>query len=88
MLRKQVSFEDRKRENAPKLPTILTLLKSNLSYLELFIKHLITAIENIMFEIYLYFIWIQTYRIFFFSRRVFAKHHTISSRCRIFIIRS
>ena len=54
MLRKQVSFEDRKRENAPKLPTILTLLKSNLSYLELFIKHFITAIETI--EIYLCFI--------------------------------
>ena len=30
------------------------------------------------------FIWIQTYRIFDFSRRLFAKHHTLSSLCRIF----
>ena len=63
------------------LSSLLTLLKSNLSYLELFIKHFITAIETI--EIYLCFIWIQPHRIFFFSRRVLAKHHTISSRCRI-----
>ena len=44
---KQVSFQDRKRENAPKFHTTLTLLKSNLSYLELFIKHFITAIKSI-----------------------------------------
>ena len=36
----------------------------------------ITAIENISFEIYLRFIWIQTYIIIYFSRRLFAKHHT------------
>ena len=34
------------------------------------------------------FIWIQTYRIFYFSRRLFAKHHTISSWCRILRSRS
>ena len=32
----------------------------------------------------IHFIWIQSYRIFCFSRRVFAKHHTVSSWCRIF----
>ena len=44
------------------------------------------AIENIKFEIYFRFIWIQTYRIFYFSRKLFAKHHTISSQGRIFSI--
>ena len=39
------------------LSNILTLLiKINLSYLELFIKKIITAIENIRFEINLRFI--------------------------------
>jgi len=33
--------------------------------------------KNIRFEIYLLFIWIQTYRIVYFSRRLFAKHHTV-----------
>ena len=32
------------------------LLKINLSYLDLFIKQFITAIENIRFEVYLRFI--------------------------------
>ena len=44
-----------------------------------FIKKFITAIENTRFEIYLRFIWIQTPRIFYFSRRLFAKHQTFSS---------
>ena len=60
------------QENAPKFPSsssLLTLLKINVSYLELFINHFITAIENIRFEIYFRFISIQTYRIFYFSRR-------------------
>ena len=35
----------------------------------------ITAIENIRFEIYLRFTWIQTYRSFYFSRRLIAKNH-------------
>ena len=34
------------------------------------------------------FIWIQTNRIFHFSRRLFAKHNTLSSWCRIFSSRS
>ena len=37
------------------------------------------AMENIRFKIYFRFISIQTYRSFYFSRRLFAKHHTISS---------
>ena len=68
----------------PSSSSLLTLL----NYLELFINHFITAIENIRFEIYFRFIWIQTYRIVYFSRRLFAKHHTISSWCRIFSSRS
>ena len=44
-----------------------------------FIKKFITAIENTRSEIYLRFIWIQTPRIFYFSRRLFAKHQTFSS---------
>ena len=36
----------------------------------------------------IYFIWIQTYRIFYFSRRVLAKHHKVSSSSRIFSSRS
>ena len=42
------------------LSSLLMLLKFNLSYLDLFIKQFITAIENIRFEVYLRFIWIQT----------------------------
>ena len=37
---------------------------------------MITAIENIGFEKYFRFIWIQTYRIFYFSQRLFTKHQT------------
>ena len=47
-----------------------------------------TAIENVRFIIYLRFIWIQRYRIFYLSRRLFAEHHTISSWCRSFSSRS
>ena len=39
-------------------------------------------------EIYLRFIWIQTYTIFYLSRRLFAKHHTISSWNQFFCSRS
>ena len=38
-----------------------------------FIKQFITAIENERFETYLRFIWIQTYRIFYLSRSLFAQ---------------
>ena len=69
------------------LNRLLTLLKINVSYLELCLLN-ITAIENIRFEIYLRFIWIQTYRIFYFSTMLYAKHHTLSSWCRIFNSRS
>ena len=47
------------QENAPKFPSsssLLTLLKINVSYLELFINHFITVVENIWFEIYFRFI--------------------------------
>ena len=37
------------------LSSLLTLLKNNVSYLELFIRNFITAIENIRFEIYFLF---------------------------------
>ena len=70
------------------LSSLLTLLKINLSFLDFFIKQFITAIANIRFEIYLRFIWIQTYRIFYFSGRLSARHHTLSSWCRIFSSRS
>ena len=70
------------------LSSLLTLLKINLSFLDFFIKQFITAIANIRFEIYLRFIWIQTYRIFYFSGRLSARHHTLSSWCRIFSGRS
>ena len=46
------------------------------------------VIENIRFEINFRFIWIQTYRIFYFSQNLFAKHHTLSSWCRISSSRS
>ena len=35
-----------------------------------------------------FFFGIQTYRSFYFSRRLFAKHHTLTSWCRIFSSRS
>ena len=35
--------------------------------------------ENLRFEIYFRFSRIQTYRIFYFLRRLFAKHQTLSS---------
>ena len=38
-----------------------------------------TAIENLRFEIYFRFSRIQTYKIFYFLRRLFAKHQTLSS---------
>ena len=34
------------------------------------------------------FIWIQTYKLFYFSRRLFAKHHNLSSWGRIFSSKS
>ena len=40
------------------------------------------VIENIGFKMYLCFIWIEKYRIFYFSQRILAKHHTLSSWCR------
>ena len=67
------------------LNSLLMLLKINLGYLKLFYW---AAFENIRFEIYLCFIWIQTYRTFYFSRKLFAKHYTLSSWCRIFSSRS
>ena len=53
MVRKQVGFLDRKNENTPNFPSIeiwylaasRRSLKINLSYLELFKKKIITAIE-------------------------------------------
>ena len=39
------------------LSSLLTLLKNNVSYLELFIRNFIRAIENIRFEIYFLFFW-------------------------------
>ena len=53
------------------------LLKNNLSHLKR-----IAAIGNLMFEIYLRFSRIQTNRIFYFLRRLFAKHQTLSSSSR------
>ena len=50
------------------------LLKNNLSHLKR-----ITAIGNLMLEIYLRFSRIQTYRIFYFLTRFFAKHQTFKS---------
>ena len=52
------------------LSSVLTLLDINLSYSELFFK----TIWNVRSELYLRFIWIQTYRIFYFLRMLFAKH--------------
>ena len=42
-------------------------------------KQSITAIENLGFEVYFRFSRIQAYRIFYFLRRLFAKHQTLSS---------
>ena len=67
------------------LSSIMTLLKNNLSNLyNAFIKESITAIENLSFEIYFRFSRIQTHRIFYFLRRLFAKHQTLTSKCWIF----
>ena len=67
------------------LSSILTLLKINLNNMEnLFVKEYITAIENIRFEIYLRFNWIEAQ--FIFSRLLSVEHHT--SLCRIFSSRS
>ena len=44
-----------------------------------FMKQSITAIENLRFEVYFRFSRIQAYRIFYFLRRLFAKHQTLSS---------
>ena len=96
MARKQVSFQDRKKENTPKFPSIEKWYQAVLwCYLRLMWvisnlinKHVITAIENIRFELYFRFISIQTYRMLYFSRRLLAKHHTLSSWCRIFSGRS
>ena len=45
--------------------------------------------ESVRFETYLRLIWIQICTFFkYFSRRLFAKHHTSSSLCRIFSGRS
>ena len=61
------------------LSSIPTLLKNNLSHLyNVFIKQSITAIENLRFEIYFRFSRIQTYRVFYFLRRFFVKHQTLS----------
>ena len=40
--------------------------------------------KNLRFEIYFRFVRIQTYRIFYFLRKFFAKHQTLSSQCSIF----
>ena len=51
------------------ISSLLTVLKIDLSYLEHFHKKkIITAIQNIRFE---------TCKIFYFSWRLFAKHHTL-----------
>ena len=39
--------------------------------------------KSLFIYLFILFIWIQTFRIFYFSRRLFAKHHTLSSWCRI-----
>ena len=43
-----------------------------------------TALENLRFEIYFRFSRIQTYGIFYFLGRLFAKRETLSSWCWIF----
>ena len=71
VVRKLVSFQDRSNENTPIFPGIKILWR------QLWI--VITAIENLRFEIYFRFSWIPTYRIFYFLRRLFAKDQTVSS---------
>ena len=52
--------------------------------LELFYQTISHRYWKVRFEIYQRFIQTQTYRIFYFSRRLFAKQHTLGSWCRIF----
>ena len=76
VVRKRVSFQDRKNENTPKLPSIeiwhlssiLTLLEINLSHLQ----HLLNNLSRPLKIIFVFFL-IQTYRIFYFLRRLFAE---------------
>ena len=58
------------------LSNLLTLFKVNVSYLELFYS----ILKVLGFEIYLRFFFSihQTYRIFYLSRRLFAKHHSLN----------
>jgi len=51
-------------------------------------KNVKENVRSCEIPLYFRFIWIQTYRIFYFSRRLFAKHHTLSSWCRILSSRS
>ena len=44
--------------------------------------------KSLFIYLFILFIWIQTYRIFYFSRRLFAKHLTLSSWCRFLSSRS
>ena len=86
-VRKRVSFQDRKNENTPKFPNIEIWCSAAFwRYLRIiwviytvFVKKSIRAIENLRFEIYFRFSRISTYRIFYFLRRLFAKHQTLSS---------
>ena len=74
----QISFQDRKKENTLKFPAsniMYTRQPSHatyvdLSYLQLFLLNILSllSIGNTRFEI-IFFTWIQTYRIFYFSRR-------------------
>ena len=45
----------------------------------IYLIYLSTAIENLRFAMYFRFSRIQTYRTFYFLRRLFAKHETLSS---------
>ena len=46
--------------------------------------NILSRLSKYRFEIYFRVIWIQTNKIFYFSRRLFAQHHALSSWCRIF----
>ena len=46
--------------------------------------NILSRLSKYRFEIYFRVIWIQTNRIFYFSRRLFAQHHALSSWCWIF----
>ena len=46
--------------------------------------NILSRLSKYRFEIYFRVIWIQTNIIFYFSRRLFAPHHALSSWCRIF----